>query len=214
MAGDAQSAPTDNGPSSYVNTPNGLVSGRGRWYHIPEEELRAYAEEVLDHVSLDQLVRWADAWIGSSRTVALWMLPVFLWILPGVWAIAATLGLHVGWALLSPAAPTLFGAWLALGLENVFLQGGYYVLALSIFAGMEEFGAVGIGLVAFALFRWGVVGWVVQAGAHPVRRWLYPLPVTDQVLRGLIVRAALKYRVSVPQVDALTQDILENWMSE
>jgi len=55
------------------------------------------------------------------------------------------------------------------------------------------------------------VGWLVGAGLRPLRRRLYPLPVTDQVLRGLIVRAALKYRVSVPQVDALTSDILENW---
>jgi hypothetical protein len=36
------------------------------------------------------------------------------------------------------------------------------------------------------------------------------LPVADQVLRGLIVRVALKYRLSVPQVDDITKDILEN----
>lgn len=214
MAGDAQSDPTDDGPGTYVSTPNGLVSRKGHWYHIREEDLRAYADEVLNHVSVEQLIRYADAWIGSPRTLALWSLPVLLWVLPAAWAIATTLGIHVVWALFSPAASTLFGAWLVSGLENVFVQGGYYVLALSIFAGMEQFGAVGIGLVAFALFRWGVLGWIVQAVVRPVRQWMYPLPVADQVLRGLIVRAALKYRESVPQVDALTEDILENWMSD
>jgi len=34
--------------------------------------------------------------------------------------------------------------------------------------------------------------------------------VADQVLRGLIVRVALKYRLSLPQVDDITKDIIEN----
>jgi hypothetical protein len=61
------------------------------------------------------------------------------------------------------------------------------------------------------LFRWGIVDWALRGGLRALRRRLYPLPVTDQILRGLMVRAALKYRVSVPQVDAITEDILENW---
>lgn len=201
----------DADPPAYVDTPYGLMSAAGRWYHIPEDGVREYAGAVLDHVSLDQLVRWADAWMESPRTVALWALPALLWTLPFGWAALAAVGIYCGWMLASPSFPGVRGARVVSVLRNVYLQGGYYVVTLSVMAANEQLAAVGVGLAAFVLFRWGVVGWTLRAALRLVRRRLYPLPVPDQILRGLIVRAALKYRVSVPQVDALTSDILENW---
>jgi hypothetical protein len=202
--------PSDGSPT-YVSTPHGLFTAAGRWYHLPEEEAREYAGEVLEHVSLETLVRWADAWLDSPRTVTLWALPPLLWALPAGWALGTALALYVGWALVSPALPAVSAARAATGLRGAVLQGGYYVLVLSILAARQQYGAVGAGLGAFVLFRWGVVDWLARALLDGLRARLYPLPIPDQVLRGLIVRAALKYRVSVPQVDALTADILQNW---
>lgn len=209
-ASDDSSFSDDDSPS-YVATPYGLVTPAGRWYHIPEEDVRSYAGNVLDHVSLDRLVQWADAWVDSPRTVALWALPPLLWRLPAGWAAGAAAVLYIGWALASPALPRVGIVRVAAGLSHVLVQGAYYVATLSALAAIEDYAAVGTGLAAFALFRWGIVEWVFRKGLRPLRRRLYPLPVTDQVLRGLIVRAALKYRVSVPHVDAITSDILENW---
>lgn len=196
---------------SYVSTPDGLVSTNGHWYHIPESRLRAYAGEVLDHVSLDDLVRWADAWMESPRTVALWALPGLLWALPDTWAVVGTAALYVGWALLCPSMPAVRAAQVGTVLNTPTIQGLFYMGGLSALAVAGHHPAMVIGLGAFVLLRWGVVDWVVQKAIGPLRRRLYPLPVTDQVLRGLIVRAALKHRASVPQVDTVTTDILENW---
>lgn len=200
--------------STYVDTPYGLMTAAGRWYHIPEEDVRAYAGSVLDHVSLDQLVQWADAWVDSSRTVTLWLLPGLLWAVPPSWAAGGAVALYVAWALVSPAWPSVGAARAASVLSHAVVQGLYYVVTLSSFAALEQYAAVGVGLAAFVLFRWGVVDWALRRVLRPLRRRLYPLPVTDQVLRGLILRAALKYRVSVPQVDALTSDIIDNWVAE
>jgi len=207
----SERAASDETSSVYVDTPYGMMTAAGRWYHITEADAQDYAGAVLDHVSLDQLVQWADAWVDSPRTVTLWMLPLLLWGLPSGGAAAGGLVLYVVWALASPAVSAVGAAWVASWLSNAVVQGLYYVATLSAFAAMEDYAAVGVGLAAFVLFRWGVVEWAFRKGLRPLRRWLYPLPVTDQVLRGLIVRAALKYRVSVPQVDAITSDILENW---
>jgi hypothetical protein len=38
---------------------------------------------------------------------------------------------------------------------------------------------------------------------------LYPLPVPDQVLRGLIVRTALKHRLELPQLDEMAHEMME-----
>lgn len=199
--------------ASYVSTPYGIVTAAGNWYHIREEDLRAYAENVLDHVSLERILMWADRWVDSPRTVTLWVLPIVLWLLSPTWAAVSGLVLYVVWSLASPALPSISGARFAGVLRPALVQGGYYVVVLSALAAAERFAAVGIGLLAFILFRWGVMAWLARALFRPVWRRLYPLPIADQVLRGLIVRAALKYRVSVPQVDVLTADIIETWVA-
>lgn len=194
----------------YVDTPYGILTEGGRWYHVTEQDVQDYAGAVLDHVPLPQLLRWADTWIDSARTVALWGLPVLLAVLPAGWAVGGALGLFVGWALLSPALPSLLAVRAVSLLDHVLAQSLYYVLTMSIFAVAEMYVAVGAGLTGFIILRWGVLGWVAGYVVRPLQRQLYPLPVADQVLRGLIVRVALKHRLSLPQVDNITEDIMEN----
>lgn len=214
MTNDTDPSVQQKDPPAYVDTPYGLMTAAGRWYHIPEDDVREYAGAVLDHVSLDRLVQWADAWVDSPRTVTLWMLPPVLWVFSAAWAAAGAVSIYLVWALVSPAWPSVGAARAASGLSHAVVQGLYYVATLSVLAATEQYAAVGVGLAAFVLFRWGVMDWALGRVLRPLRRHLYPLPVTDQVLRGLIVRAALKYRVSVPQVDALTSDIIDNWVAE
>lgn len=199
--------------SPYVDTPYGILTEGGRWYHVTEQNVENYAGAVLNHVSLEQLLRWADTWVDSAKTVALWGLPPLLWGLPVGWAVGGALGLFVGWALLSPALPSLIAVRVVTLLDHVLGQSLYYVLTMSIFAAAEMYAAVGVGLGGFVLLRWGVLEWASGYLIRPLRRALYPLPVADQVLRGLIVRVALKHRLSLPQVDDITEDILENLRS-
>jgi hypothetical protein len=199
--------------SLYVDTPYGILTEGGRWYHVTEQNVENYAGAVLNHVSLEQLLRWADTWVDSAKTVVLWGFPPLLWGLPVGWAVGGALGLFVGWALLSPALPSLIAVRVVTLLDHVLGQSLYYVLTMSIFAVTEMYAAVGVGLGGFVLLRWGVLEWASGYLIRPLRRALYPLPVADQVLRGLIVRVALKHRLSLPQVDDITEDILENLRS-
>ncbi|MFP4227801.1 MAG: hypothetical protein ACLFTE_03130 [Salinivenus sp.] len=212
MTENAASQTGDDGPA-YVDTPYGMVTASGQWYHIPEADVREYAGEVLEHVSLDQLLRWADVWGRSPRTLTAWLLPLLLWGLPVGWAVASALGVFVGWALVSPGLPTLLGARVGTVLDYGIIQALYYVFTLSVFAAQDHLWAVGVGLAGFVLLRWGVLQWALRPVLRPVWRRLYPLPITDQVLRGLIVRVALKHRLALPQVDAITKDIMDNWGS-
>jgi hypothetical protein len=194
----------------HVDTPYGILTEGGRWYHVTEEDVQEYAGTVLDYVSLEQLLRWADTWVGSARTVVLWGLPLMLWGLPTGGALAGAIGLFVGWALVSPALPSLLGVRIVSVLEHVLAQALFYVFTMSAFAAAEMYAAVGMGLAGFILLRWGILEWAAGYAIRPLQRMLYPLPVADQVLRGLIVRVALKHRLSVPQVDDITNDILDN----
>lgn len=199
------------GAPRYVDTPYGIMTAAGRWYHVTEQEVRDYAGEVLEYVSLEQLLEWADDWAGSARTVVLWVFPLLLWIAPVGWAVGGALALYVAWALASPALPSLLVVRTVSALDRVLVQGVYYVVTMSGLAAARLHWAVGAGLLGFVLLRWGVLEWAVGYVIRPLRQQLYPLPVGDQILRGLIIRIALKYRLSVPQVNEITRDILDNW---
>lgn len=194
----------------YIDTPYGLLTEGGRWYHVTEQDVQEYAGAVLDHVPLGQLLRWADSWIESARTVVAWALPGMLWGLPAEWAGGSAVLLFVAWALLSPALPSLLAVRLVSMLDHVLAQAFYYVTTMSALAAAEMYAALGVGLLGFVLLRWGVLGAAIGYIVRPLRQMLYPLPVADQVLRGLIVRVALKHRLSLPQVDDITRDILNN----
>ena len=201
----------DSSALPYVDTPCGIMTAGGRWYHVTEEEVRDYAGEVLDHVSLEQLLRWADVWVESAETIVLWTLPPMLWWLPLNWAVAGALLLYVGWSLASPALPSLLAVRGVAALDHVIAQSVYYVVTMSAIAAAGLHAAVGIGLAGFVLLRWDVLRWASRHVLRPLQRTLYPLPVADQVLRGLIIRVALKHRLSVSQVREITDDILNNW---
>lgn len=194
----------------YVDTPYGIMTAGGRWYHVTEDGVRDYAGEVLEYVSLEQLLQWADAWIDSAETVVLWAFPLLLWGLPLEWAVGGALLLCVGWALGSPALPSILAVRVIAALDHVLAPALYYVVTMSVLAAAGMHGAVVAGLTGFVLVRWGVLGWTLGYVVRPLLERLYPLPVADQVLRGLIVRVALKHRLALPQLRDITEDILDN----
>lgn len=198
-------------PTSFADLGNGIVTSAHHWYHVTEDALREYAGDVFDHVSLGQLLAWSDVWIQSARTVTVWSLPALLWVISPGWAVAASVGVYVAWSVFSPSFPNL---WLVRGLswlQHAVVQGLYYVFVLSILAQQASLWTVGTGLAGFVLLRWGVAQVALDPLAQRLRRPLYDLPLNDQVLRGFIVRVALKHRLSLPQLDTMAQDILDDW---
>lgn len=210
MAAAPSASDADVGPS-FVDTPYGILTASGEWYHVTEEDLRAYAGDVFDHVSLETLLEWADIWIRSARALTLWALPALLWVLPPLAAAASALGLYVGWKAFSPAMTNVTAVKMMGWMENVALQGLYYVFTLSLIAATGAHAATVVGLAGFILLRFGAVQWALLPALRPLWRMLYPLPAADQVLRSLIIRVALKHRLELSHLDTMTREILDNW---
>jgi hypothetical protein len=96
-------------------------------------------------------------------------------------------------------------------LDIPVVQGLYYVFVLSALAAQGRYTALAIGLVGFILLRWGLIERALKPLMQPLLRALYTLPLPDQILRALIIRMALNRRQSLPQLDAMQQDILDTW---
>lgn len=201
---------------AYVDTPSGILTRGGSHYRTRETDLRDYAGEVFDHVTLQTLLRWADAWQDAARTVFVWTLPMWigvcLWTGLPVWvgAVAGVVSFAV-WYVASPAFPIPKLAAAFRYLAHPLAQAVAYVPVLSYWAAADAYGAAAVGLVGFVAARWGLLGAAASPLLEPIRTRAYPLPVADQILRGLIHRVALAHRVSVGHVDAVTSDVLQQW---
>lgn len=208
-ARDPESGASAEADPTFVATPYGIGTDGGNWYHATREMLDAYAGAVFDHQPLGTLLRRADQWLDAPRTLTLWLLPALLLALPPGWAAAASAGGYVLLRILAPSVPHPVAARVIGWMRPAAVQGAYYVFTLSIVAAGEAFAALGIGLAGFVLLRWGLVDRALSPVLEPILRQFYPLPIPDQVLRGLIVRTALKHRLELPQLDEMAHEMME-----
>ena len=194
---------------SYVDTPQGIFTAAGNWFRARKDALEAYAGPVLEHESLERLLGRTEVWLRSPETIVLWALPIFMIVIEPLPAILAAVTIYIGWKGLGPSLVSLgIGRVLDL-LDRVWLQGAYYVGILSYLASLEMYVAVLVGLIGFVFLRWGLVGKVVGPVVRVIWATLYELPIADQILRGFIMRTAMKHRVALPQLEKLERQILE-----
>jgi hypothetical protein len=193
----------------YVDTPAGLFTASGVWFNTTEEALHVYAGPVLAREPLEALLRHAEVWLRSPQTLALWVLPLFLLQWPPAGAALGALAVYVGWALVGPGLVNRPLASVFRRLDYVMLQALFYVFMLSLLAARGAIPALWVGLAGFILLRWGIV----EQLTRPVVAWggrrLYALPIADQVLRATIVRAAMHHGASLPELDRMTDHMVE-----
>lgn len=193
---------------AFVELPTGIFTAAGTWFHVSARDLEAYAGPLLERVPLERLLATAETVLRGPQTLTAWMLLVVLLAATPVEAAASGALLFLAWSVIGPGL-VLPGLPRALRvLEQVWLQGLAYVAGLSLLAAGGAPGAVWVGLAGFVLLRWGVLERLVDPLAARMRSRLYALPLPDQVLRAVMVRSALRERVSLPQIDRIESDML------
>ncbi len=194
-----------------MDTPYGMFTSNGFWFHVREDDVRDYASDVLKYVPLETLIAYAGRWMQSPQTLAIWLLPILIVLIGPIPAAACALGAYLGWKTFCPALVS----WKAMGvmrvLNVVVLQGLFYVFALSYLAVQDNLIGVTVGLAGFVLLRWGLVRRATDPLVHWMWRGLYRMPVADQVLRAVILRAARAHGASLKQLDEMLLTVIENW---
>lgn len=195
--------------AAYVDTPKGIFTDSGYWYHTRESMLEDYAHEVFEHESIGRLLAKSDTWLRSPETLTLWALPVLLITVTPLQAVISTLGIYLVWKAICPAIIIRVALPLMRVLEVVLLQALLYLWAMMMVARAEQFLVLAIGLGGFIFLRWGILSYLMR----PVVKWLwqsmYRMPVADHVLRGFIIRAALQYGVTLSDFADTERQIAE-----
>jgi hypothetical protein len=197
---------TDDHPA-FLDTPGGLITASGVHFHTTRALLEQYARPVLEVVGLDTLVGRAEVWLRSGQALALWSLALLLLVLPSLAAALAALTIYLGWETLGPSFVSRRLVAVFRVLEKPLVQAALYIAVLSYLGAQGNVGAVGVGLAGFVLIRWRVIPLALRPVLKLLRRPLYTLPPSDQVLRAFVLRAALRHDIDLPQLEQLKRDL-------
>ncbi|GAB5520000.1 MAG: hypothetical protein RhofKO_22510 [Rhodothermales bacterium] len=197
-------------PPRYVDTPKGLFTASGQWFRTRESQLEAFAGRVLERRPLADLIDDADAVLAWPTTLTVWVLPLLALGLPWWGVVLFGFAILAATQLLTPSMLTVVQIRLARWLRAVWAQGAYYVFMLSLLAQQSAWLSVVVLIVGFIALRWGWAEKALAAVTGPLFKRMYPLPKADQALRSVIVRYALKYRVPMPEIEAMERAILKS----
>ncbi len=191
--------------ASFVETPIGIFTASGIWFHLTGRHLDRIAPGILQKEPLEDILDHAQPWVRSSEVVAIWALIVLVpWAGAGV-AAGVALALFTLWyfnrgALAHPAA-----TWLIRFISNDFLVHILAVASLS-WTGMRGDGADAIiGMAVFLLFRFGwlrtLLDKYLAAAGKP--------PMNDRILQMVVIRLALRHDLTVPGLATMRQDLMD-----
>lgn len=199
--------PTDVDAPPYLDTPAGLLTASGVHFRTTRALLEEFARPVLDVVPLATLIDRAEVWLRSGQALALWTLALLLLVIPPLGAALCALTVYVGWETLGPSLVSQRLVAMFRVLEMAIVQAVLYVAVLSALGARGAFAAVAVGLAGFVLMRWRLIPLALRPVLEALRRPLVTLPVADQVLRGFVLRAALRHGIALPQLERLKRDL-------
>ena len=192
----------------YVDTPQGIWTLAGHHFRTTEALLQEYAGPVLARTPLDQLLNKANDWIRSPENLAVCLLPILLLNLPIGQALGITALVYAVWKVLAPALVSVNLLGLFSFIEKVPVQALVYITVLSLLGMREQYLELGIGVGFFVFVRWGGLGLLTNWLFGALHRVLFSVPVNDKILKSLIVRIALRHRLSLPELDAVEEKLV------
>jgi hypothetical protein len=194
----------------FVETPAGIFTASGTWYHTTEADLRQFAGPLLDRETLQGLLERADRWVRGPQTITIWVVPVLLLLMPILPAVVIATAVYILVSLFAPFLTSFRASSLLRPMEAVGVQGVLYVIAMTALARYPAIASVIAGLSAFVILRWRVLDYFLGPLLASLQRSLYRLPVPDQILRSLLLKAALVRGVTLPHFAEIEDQMIRN----
>lgn len=173
----------------FVETKMGIVTQTGDWFHTTSEHIEAFAPGLLDQVSLEALIKEAQAWVASPGSLSLIILYALLFVINPWLAAPIVLGFHWFWHHYKSGF-VIRGAGNFLRFLNS--DGFLFVIAffaLSVLGFQQQYTATGIGILFFFLMKLGLLrkAWEkLEESRKPDE-----LTLNDRVLKMVIIKRGM-----------------------
>ena len=198
----------------FVELPTGIFTADGIWFHTSESYLREFAGPIIDRIGIATLLSQAGSWMRSADTAGSFCLVILLLITSPAMAALASVVLYLMWNALVPAL--VFPSFIRFFslLSAAWIHGLIYVLILSWLGAGGMISSVIVGLIGFVLLRWGIVRNLIDRIPAMKNKSGRMLPIADRILRSLMVRYAISFRITLPSTEEFERRILEIWNRE
>lgn len=192
--------------SHLIETPRGIFTSAGNWFHITGAALERYAPGLLEIHSLESLTQKAEVWIRSTDNIGITMFMLLLY-LQGPWfALLATLFFVPVWHInkSSVIRSALTGVLSIIDKEIVVVIVALVVLSWMGIGG--EYLSVFLGIAVFCVLKFGWFRSLVEWGYETMFKGTFLL--NDRVLKMIILNYAIRADIPVKEVDAMEEEIL------
>ncbi len=191
---------------SYVETPVGLFTAAGNWFHVTESQLKSYAPDLFKTYSVQKLVDIAEVWIRSSDNLTLVIFMLMLFV-TNIW-IAAILSLIFlpFWhknksAFVGPSATGL------IKLFDYEIVTFLIAVAVLSYQGMEgQYLSLILGILFFLLFKFGMYRRLINKlfDSDDVKKGT----LNDRLLRMIMVRYAMAEGVDIDEIQKMEKEAI------
>lgn len=190
----------------FVETKVGIVTQNRDWFHTTSDHIEQYVPGLLDAVSLETLIRDAEAWVRSADSLSLTLLLVLLFLINPWLAALTTLAFHWFWYNYKSGFVTRpLGKVLSFINSDGFLMIVAFV-ALSLLGVGGEYTAAVIGIVFFFIMKLGLLkmGWNSLA-----KDYAGSMTLNDRVLKMVIIKHAMHEDVAPAEVQTMEEQFKE-----
>lgn len=192
--------------SSYVETPVGLFTAAGNWFHTTEKQLKSYAPDLFKKYSVDRLIEIAEIWIRSSDnlTLVIFMLLLFL---TNIWtALVLSLIFLPFWHLNKSA---FVGPGVSRVLKLFDVEFVTFLIAVGVLSmkGIDgNYLELILGMVFFLVFKFGMYRRVINklfVTDDPKK-----VTLNDRLLRMIIVKFAMAEGVEIGEIQHMEKEAI------
>lgn len=196
-----------NAQPGFVETPLGILTNNGNWYHASSETIDKYIPGLLKERSLESIVSTAEEWVKSSESVALLLFFGLSLVSPFYIALVIALLFNVLWYYEGHNLVNLPTAVLFKFLNKDAFQYLVAFAMLSYFGIASQYGALITGVVLFLVFK---IGLSRRFYSNIELKWLdRSMTSNDRILRMVLLRYALKEHLRNHELQYMEDSIRE-----
>lgn len=192
--------------SHFIETPRGLFTSAGNWFHVTSEALERYAPGLLAKHSLEKMVRMSEVWIRSADNIGIVLFMLLLYFQGFQTALLLTFFFVPIWHInkSSVVSIPLTGILTVVDKEVVVV-----LVSLAVLSWMgikEEYLSLFVGFAVFCILKFGWLRFFVE--------WLYGFTVrgtillNDRVLKMIILKYSLKEDIPVTEISDMENEML------
>lgn len=192
--------------SHYIETPRGIFTSAGNWFHLTSEALERYAPGIMEKHSLEKLVKKSEVWIRSADNIGIIIFMSLLYFQDLYLALLITFFFVPLWHINKSTVVSLLLTGILTVIDKEIIVVLVSMVVLSWMGIGEQYLSVFVGIIVFCILKFGWFRFFIE--------WLYgklfagTLLLNDRVLKMMILKYAIKENIPVKEVDAMEKEIL------